>query len=162
MFLVETNQENNKFKENKRKTYVHLTHMETRLYNCEYCRIDFLPTRRKVQKFCSNSCRSKSHHQKTKKGNKLPALNLEAKPSKISIDKMSFAGVGNAAAGKLAVEVIKSIFISEENKPATKGDLKQITKRLERYQKIKNMTPNQFGHSPFFDNKLEILVYLKL
>jgi hypothetical protein len=133
--------------------------METRLYECEYCKIEFLPARRKVQKFCSNSCRSKSHHQKTKKGNKLTTLNLEAKPTKTSIDKMSFAGVGNAAVGNLAVEAIKSIFISEENKPATKKDIQNLVDKFQRYRRIHNMQPNCNGQLPYFDLLLGIWIY---
>jgi hypothetical protein len=133
--------------------------METRLYECEYCKIEFLPARRKVQKFCSNSCRAKSHHQKTKKGSKLTTLNLEAKPTQTSIDKMSFAGVGNAAAGTLAIEAIKAIFISEENKPATKKDIQNLVNKFQRYRKIYNMNPNFNGQLPYFDIETGFLVY---
>jgi hypothetical protein len=41
-----------------------------------------LPARRKVQKFCSTSCRVKSHHQKTKPSNKLKIVNLENQTEK--------------------------------------------------------------------------------
>jgi|GEM_PF-3217928 len=55
----------------KHKPNVQLTHMERRLYECEYCKKDFLPVRRQVQKFWFSSYRSKSHRQKTKPSNKL-------------------------------------------------------------------------------------------
>ena len=36
--------------------------METYLYTCKHCNKEFRPTRRGVQKFCSDSCRV-GHHQ---------------------------------------------------------------------------------------------------
>ena len=138
---------------------VQITHMEIRLYNCNYCKKEFLPTRRKIQKFCSNSCRSKSHHQKTKISKAISISNLETKPEKISIDQMSFAGVGNSVAGNLAVEAMKSIFIKDENKPATKADLKLLTSKLERYYLVKNLNPDLYGRLPYFDNELKVIIY---
>ena len=143
----------------KRKTNVQLTHMETRLYNCDYCKKDFLPTRRKVQKFCSNSCRVKSHHQKIKVNNKSATSNPESQIKKTSIDKMSFAGVGNAAAGVAAVSLLTHAFTKEENKPATKKDLQNLANKFKRYHRIRNMNPNFNGQLPYFDIEYGFLVY---
>ena len=143
----------------KRKTNVQLTHMETRLYNCEYCKKDFSPARRKVQKFCSTSCRVKSHHQKTKISNKLATSNSENQTKKRSIDKMSSAGVGNAAAGIVAVDLLKHAFTKEENKPATKKDVQNLATKLQRFQRVNNMNKDPFGKLPYFDNVLGVLVY---
>ena len=40
--------------------------METYLYTCQHCFKEFVPTRRRVHKFCSDSCRV-SHHQCNKR-----------------------------------------------------------------------------------------------
>jgi hypothetical protein len=77
----------------------------------------------------------------------------------MSVDKMSFAGVGNSVAGTLAVEGLKALFLSEENKPATKLDIQKLEKRLNRYQEIKNMPINFKNQKPFFDNIQNIIVY---
>ena len=133
--------------------------METRLYKCEYCKKDFLPARRKVQKFCSTSCRVKAHHQKTKMSLKLMIPRSEKQTGTTSIDKMSFAGVGNAAIGTAAVDLLKLAFTSEENKPATKKDVQNLATKLERFQRVQNMNPNSFGRFPYFDRELSVLVY---
>ena len=72
---------------------------------------------------------------------------------------MSLAGVGNAAAGTLMVDVLKTVFTKEENKPATKKDLLDLTSKLERYQEIKNLTNDTFGQRPYYDNIQRIIVY---
>lgn len=137
--------------------------METRLYRCEYCRKEFLPTRRKVQKYCSNSCRSKSHHQKTKLNNKVNEIEKDKNTTnKTSIEKISLAGVGNAAIGNAAVDLLKYAFTKEENKPATKSDIKNLEKKLNRYHKINNMKPNFIGQLPYFDIELGVIVYRKI
>lgn len=133
--------------------------METRLYRCEYCRKEFLPTRRKVQKYCSNSCRSKSHHQKTKINNKVKEVKKEKKEAKTSIEKVSLAGVGNAALGNAAVDLLKYAFTKEENKPATKRDIKNLEKKLNRYHRINNMNPNSTGAFAYFDIELGIIIF---
>ncbi|UAM97288.1 hypothetical protein K8354_13290 [Polaribacter litorisediminis] len=134
--------------------------METRLYCCDYCKKEFLPTRRKVQKFCSNSCRSKSHHQKTKVSKALSTLKGVTKTEKTSIDKISLAGVGNSAIGNLAVNLAEKLLTAEENKPATKKDIQSIANKLKRYHLIKNMRPNFNGQRPYFDVELGVLLYL--
>jgi hypothetical protein len=133
--------------------------METRLYNCEYCKKDFLPSRRKVQKFCARSCRVKSHHQKTRTSKALTTINSGVQTEKTSIEKMSLAGVGNSAIGSAAVDLIKHAFTSEENKHATKKDIQNIAVKLQRYQKVRNMNPNFNGQLPYFDIEYGFLVY---
>ncbi|RBW55207.1 hypothetical protein DS884_16385 [Tenacibaculum sp. E3R01] len=133
--------------------------METRLYKCEYCRKEFLPVRRRVQKYCSNSCRSKSHHQKVKSGDKIGIDKPENKTNKTSIEKLSVAGVGNAAIGSAAVDLLKYAFTKEENKPATKSDIKNLAKKLKRYHVINNMKPNFMGQLAYFDIELSVVIY---
>lgn len=103
--------------------------METNTYECQYCRKEYIPKRRRVQKYCSNSCRSgyhqyKKHSEKTPK----PANSEEKKISKI--EKMSVAGVGNAAAGSLVSELAIHLFTKQGNKPATKKDLVEFQKLI--------------------------------
>jgi hemolysin activation/secretion protein len=127
--------------------------METRYYRCDYCKKEYLPARRNVQKFCSNSCRSKSYHQKTKISKAVSISNLETKPEKTSIDQMSLAGVGNAAAGITAVNALTAIFTKEENKPATKKDIQNLATKLQRFYRVHNMNPDTFGRFSFFDKE---------
>jgi hemolysin activation/secretion protein len=133
--------------------------METRYYRCDYCRKEYLPTRRKIQKFCSNSCRSKSYHQKTKISKAVNASNSETKTEEITIDKMSFAGVGNSVAGITAVNALTAIFTKEENKPATKKDIQNLANKIQRYHRVKNMQPNFSGQFPYFDMESKQVVY---
>ncbi|WP_161792595.1 hypothetical protein [Psychroserpens damuponensis] len=42
---------------------------------------------------------------------------------KIRKDKMSYTGVGNAAAGALLASSLKSVLIPNSKKPATKADV---------------------------------------
>ena len=72
------------------------------------------------------------------------------------------AGVGNATAGSLIADGIKSVFSKEESKPATKGDVKRIESLLnQRYHEIANMQPNFEGKYPFYDMHTMSVVYLK-
>jgi hypothetical protein len=135
--------------------------MGPKYYTCQYCYEDYIPKRRNIQRFCSTSCRVKSHHQKTKTNTKLLVLQ-ETDKQKTSIEKMSFAGVGNAAVGSLAADALKSIFIKEENKPATKADLKNLENKFARYQLIHNLPKNNLGLSPYYDNQERIVIYLNL
>ena len=133
--------------------------MDSKLYICKYCHREFTPTRRHVQKFCSDSCRSKSHHIK----NRITVAKLNKNvPSLESnkIDTMSMAGVGNATAGSLAADALKSILTTQDNKPATKGDIKVLLNRMGRYQKVINLPLGENGALPHFDMETNNIVYL--
>ena len=138
--------------------------METKLYTCAYCFEEFKPTRRRVQKYCSNSCRSKAYHLRTNNSNKESKLPI-ANPigfAKQKKEKMSYAGTGNAVAGSLLADGIKNMFTAEQNKAATKGDLKKLLDELQkRYHPIKNMPTNQMGQEPYYDINTQQVVYLK-
>ena len=82
--------------------------METHQYICNYCQKEFVPTRRRVQKYCSDSCRSgafnlrkqalsKTKNQLVATKNQLVAT--DKKPAKTKVEEMSLSGVGNAAVG---------------------------------------------------------------
>ncbi|MGO4906319.1 hypothetical protein [Flavobacterium sp. W20_MBD1_R3] len=136
--------------------------MEETKAKCNFCGINYKPKRRFVQRFCSDSCRS-LNHIKNKNQSELSVPNNPTKTNNpIQVDKMSIAGVGNAVAGALAVNFATNIFTKEENKPATKKDIKEIKSLLmTRYHSIKNVPPRPDGARPFYDLQTQSLVYLK-
>tara|TARA_R110002126_G_scaffold291794_2_gene458719 strand:- start:11118 stop:11516 length:399 start_codon:yes stop_codon:yes gene_type:complete len=104
--------------------------METRLYECHYCKKEYLPKKRGVQKFCSNSCRVRSHQLKNKKTNVGEVTIEKTKTQKTKIEQMSLAGVGNAAAAVFGVNIITALMTKFENKQATKQDIIQLKLKL--------------------------------
>ncbi|MBU3012270.1 hypothetical protein KO506_12710 [Polaribacter vadi] len=140
--------------------------METNTYKCEYCKKKYVPKRRRVQKFCSNSCRVSFHRLKNlgevKKTTELQTKKKEQENSKVKIDEISVSGVANSAIGSGIVEIAKNIFTPEENKPATKGDILKLASNLKRYHQIKNLPPNAMGHIPHFDLHTNNVIYLDI
>lgn len=135
--------------------------MENYYYTCQYCGKDFKPKRRKVQKFCCNSCRTRACNSKKQLMLAKPETS-STKSDSNKIDKMSLAGIGNAAAGTIAVNALASLLTREENKPATKKDIKEIKELLlERYHEVLNMQLDAYGNKPFFDIETNTIVYLK-
>ncbi len=139
--------------------------MIKQFYDCEYCGIEYRPKRRRIQKYCSDTCRSKAHHaRKTVKPIKVLEKNQLIKPkdkSSPTKDKMSIAGVGNAAAGTITADFIKNLLTKDDNKAATKGDMKLLTEKLlGRYHPIKNMPPHTDGSYPYYDLINQKLVYV--
>jgi hypothetical protein len=134
---------------------------------CTQCSEEYVPRRCGVQKFCSNSCRSRHWLLKQnrikvptiadKQKNQLPDVKSETKK-----EVMSFAGFGNAAAGVVAVEVVKGIFTPEHNKPATKKDIEELKLMINggRYFPVNNVPIDGLGRSPYFDFKTGNVVYL--
>ena len=125
---------------------------------CNYCGGDYIPKRRGAQKFCSNSCRSlnwKSNQQINEL--KVPAVNsIDEKPvlgQKSSLhEKMSLAGIGNAAVGVAAVELAKNFVTPNANKPATKKDIEDLKAFLKsRYHIVKNMNRDIHGRPAYYD-----------
>ena len=135
--------------------------MESRKYYCKYCKKKYLPKRRGVQKFCSNSCRVRSHQLQLKLKEELPLIKSKDKGNleKLKVEQISLAGVGNAFAGTMAVEGLKALFIKEENKPATKLDIQKLEEKFKRYQEINNLPRNINNQKPFYDNVQKIVVY---
>lgn len=123
---------------------------EKREYTCGYCKVGFVPKRRGVQKFCSASCRVRSHQVKKKA---LLVKNSNSDKNKLSekmkVEKISIAGVGNAAAGTGLVMVAKHLLTKEENRPATKKDLRdaelRIIQILDQNKKENNPNTDTFG-----------------
>ncbi|EAQ42526.1 hypothetical protein [Polaribacter sp. MED152] len=130
--------------------------METRNYECHYCKKEYVPKRRGVQKFCSNSCRVRSHQLKSKptvKPTEATTLSIVANKNrkefqKTKIDQISLSGVSNAAIGSGVVELAKEIFTTKENKPATKKDIQQLELRLS--EVIKEMAGREKNLKVFF------------
>ncbi|MEM8521309.1 hypothetical protein [Flavobacterium sp. PL12] len=134
--------------------------MDKYLYTCHYCAKEYKPNRRHKQRFCSNSCRVNSFNRNIKK-NLIVKKDTETEIKKpIKIDAMSWSGVGNAAAGALAVNMVSSLLTKNENKPATKKDLEDLKNSLKvRYQPILNMPFRYDGAKPFYDLKTQNIIY---
>lgn len=135
--------------------------MENYLYTCQYCGKEYKPNRRKKQKYCSNSCRTRAFVIKNGKGISLPSIEIK-KEKGIKIEQMSLAGVGNAAAGTLAINALTSLLTSEANKPATKKDIDNLLNKLkQRYHPILNFPDRQDGAKPYYDIETRNYVYIK-
>ncbi len=140
--------------------------MDKFLYQCQYCGKEYKPNRRHKQIFCSNSCRTNSHIR----NKKLKSLTTSENNIKVvkpnQIEKMSWAGVGNAAAGSVIAEglinIVKKVASNEEDKPATKKDIAILSKAIkkERYYPITNIPLRVDGAKAFFD--METLTYIYL
>ncbi|WP_445457726.1 hypothetical protein [Flavobacterium sp. HNIBRBA15423] len=75
---------------------------------------------------------------------------------------MSVAGIGNAAVGTFAANTITNWLTRDENKPATKKDIKEIKELvLQRYHEILNMQTDHYGNYPYYDIDSRTVVYLK-
>ena len=132
--------------------------MENYKYRCHYCQKKYVPTRRYVQKYCSSSCRVKAHYHRNKETTTAIAPKNN-KPAKV--DKMSLAGVGNAAVGNLTADLIKTILTRDEHKPATRADIRSLSEKIKRFHRIKNLAPRHDGGIPYFDMETKKLVYFK-
>jgi alcohol dehydrogenase class IV len=131
----------------------------SKYYICQYCYNEFEPKRRRVQKYCSNSCRSKAYYlrqqQTTTNIEKLKPLQTATAQNKISL-----AGIGNAALGTLAASAAKNYFTNDENKPVTKKDFYDLLAKINsRYLSVKNMHPNILGQQPYYDIIDQTVVY---
>lgn len=136
--------------------------MEPKKYVCNFCGNHYHPKRRHVQRFCCNSCRSKAHIKKHKSETVVKSEITSQDQNPVKIEKISLAGVGNAAIGTLAVNAVSNLFISEGNKPATKNDIKNLTSILKnRYQPILNIPNRNDGAKAFYDTQTQQYVYLK-
>ncbi|MFC4267347.1 hypothetical protein [Polaribacter marinivivus] len=81
--------------------------------------------------------------------------------NQIKINKMSSAGIGNAALGSMASDFLISTFTPEANKPATRGQMNQLINKIKRYQEIRNHPDNVRGEKAYYDNELKIIVFRK-
>ena len=125
---------------------------------CLYCGTDYVPKRRGVQKFCSNSCRSlnwkdKQPIKESKTASIQPINDAPTVPDKPTLqEKMSLAGVGNAAAGAAVVEIAKNLVTPNAGKPATKKDIDDLKAFLRsRYFLVKNKERDSLGRPAYYD-----------
>ena len=133
--------------------------MDNYLYKCNYCGKDYKPNRRKKQIYCSSSCRTRAYQLRKKVDQKLQIVKPEEQKKP---ESMSWAGVGNAAAGTLVANAAVSLLTANDNKPATKKDLQILANSLkERYQVIRNLPYRADGARPFYDAVSQTFVYLK-
>lgn len=142
--------------------------MESRFYTCKYCFKEFEPKRRRVQKYCSDTCRNKAHHAKKPK-HVLPIPkeeNLPVAELKPDIQRknksVTIGGVGESFLGAFAYDASKEFFKPKQNRAATKKDILELKSLIvgERYLPITNMYPNQFGQNPYYDIETQEVVYL--
>ena len=138
---------------------------ETYKYICNYCKVEYVPARRRVQKFCSKSCYNGYTTYKRKQQENLPKKRLEfppveTKPEKTKIDKISPAGIVNSVIGNLASDGIKALLTKKQDKPLTLGDFLKIVSSIEQLQEIKDMPPKANGARPHFDLKTKTIVYV--
>ncbi|MEP2058764.1 MAG: hypothetical protein ABJJ05_13210 [Maribacter litoralis] len=134
---------------------------------CKYCGGDYIPKRRGAQKFCSNSCRSLNwKNNQPIRELKVPVANsIEEKPviaEKPSLkEKMSLAGIGNAAAGAAVAEIAKNIITPNANKPATKKDIEDLKMFFKtRFLPINNLKKDMHGRTAHYDIQTGNLVFL--
>jgi len=133
---------------------------------CKYCGGDYVPKRRGAQKFCSNSCRSlnwknNQPQKEIKPKDILPKngdLSTQYKPK--LRDKISLAGVGNAAIGASLVELGKEVLTPQQNKGATKKDIQDLKAFFRsRYLLVRNLRKDPNGKTPYYDVQTGNLVY---
>lgn len=137
--------------------------MDNYFYFCHYCGKEYIPKRRNIQKYCSNSCRTNAFMKRKNVATvALPSIvkNESNITKPMKIDTMSLAGVGNAATGSALVRIAESLLTPEINKPATKRDLQNLANKIsKRYYLIKNMNNDLLGKMPYFDAELSVVVY---
>ena len=137
--------------------------MNKKHYTCNYCFEEYVPKRRRVQKYCSSTCRSKAYHarkQGKKTKSKSPQDELEKK-TKAVIDEVSISGVTNAALGTLMIELSKWLITTKENKHVTRADFKRLEDKLKRYHRVNNLKPSNDGTLPYFDMDTKTIIYRK-
>jgi len=132
---------------------------ETYLYTCNYCQKQYVPKRRKVQQYCSDSCRVRNNQDKNKSvAPKVEVTTTTEITKKPIIDKSSVLG---AAIGTATVLIGKKIISKDIDKPVTKRDIIKFANQIhgERYRKIENYPPNQFGQIAYFDLETNQAIY---
>lgn len=134
--------------------------MEPKKYICHFCGTEYDPKRRHVQRFCCDSCRSKAHIKKNKLGAiaKIDVNDQNKQPAQI--EKVSLAGVTNAAIGTFAVNMATKVFTKQENMPATKKDFENLHHILKaKHHPIVNMRLRYDGAKPYYHLKTQSVIY---
>ena len=136
--------------------------MEKEYYICNYCKKEYIPKRRRVQKFCSSSCRVSSHRLNT--SSKVQKNQQEVSQHSNTNKKTGLKEFGISASAALTGNYIFDKLTPKENKPATKGDLQRlesVLKEKERYHEVKNLPGRIDGALPFYDIIEHKIVYFK-
>ena len=85
---------------------------------------------------------------------------LKAPEKETRKESISLAGATNAALGTAAVDLVKNMFTSKEDMPATKRDIQEVKALLnERYLLIKNIRKDAYGRSAYYDVLTSMMVY---
>ena len=133
--------------------------MDTYKYTCGYCGSSYKPRRRRVQKYCSTSCRVNAF--KLRNSNSKIVSSENSPILKEKKEGISTTGIANAALGSAANDIITKLLTKQENRPATKGDLDRIISLIKnRYLPILNMNNRVDGTKPFYDVLNKQIVYL--
>ncbi|GGG32259.1 hypothetical protein [Bizionia arctica] len=138
-------------------------------YTCFYCQIEYKPTKRGRQKFCSTSCRV-ANFNANKKLKQLPATEKTPKEivpeKKYDAPKVNMADITNAALGNVASNLLINMFTPKNQKAATKQDLADFKAHYNggRFRPVLNCPPNELGQTAYFDlEKNEVIFsYQKL
>ncbi|WP_435133097.1 hypothetical protein [Formosa sp. A9] len=139
---------------------------------CLNCGEEYIPKRRGVQKYCSNSCRSSSWQLKQNKPQKETSLKPVNEPAVVEEETketsskkqgMTWAGVGENFAGNVSYDMMKSMFTSEENKPASRKDIGELKNLIlgGRYLPVNNVPKDKNGRLAFYDVNTGNVVFLK-
>jgi hypothetical protein len=145
---------------------------ETYTYLCHYCQKEYIPKKRKVQKFCSAGCRVRAHQVKNKDrefnkelendntGQNADADNQEKsntnEPVKVK-NTVNLPDVTNSFLGTFAAIKVQQLLTKDSKKSITKADM-ETYKNLEngnRYRKVQNWPTNEHV---YFDTLNDILV----
>lgn len=146
---------------------------------CQHCKDDYIPKRRGVQKFCSNSCRSRSwllqQDKKKEKIEKSPKFNnpftkendkklseinknvKSLKNNKPKKEGMTMAGAGESFFGTGAANLVTHLLTD----PPTKNDINELKSIIKgaRYFPINNFHQNEHGQFPYYDIETGDVVY---
>ena len=121
---------------------------------------EFIPKRRRVQKFCSASCRVSSH--RLKKPSTIQQNQQEVSQNSY---KKNLKELGIATVGTVAGNTLQNKLTPLKNRAAAKGDLQHlesVLKEKERYHEVKNQPGRIDGAVPFFDTIRKEIVYFKV
>ena len=136
--------------------------MENRYYTCQYCKKEFIPKRRRVQKFCSSSCRVSSH--RLHKSSTVQQKQQEVSERIDKKDKIGIHQIGASTLGTMTGKFVYDKLTPLKNRAATKGDLQLLLselKQTERYYEVKNLPGRIDGAKPFFDIIEREVIYIK-